>query len=198
MLISQPIVRPVGLTTLIGQGWVLGPPLEPGGGVSPTPTLPQGLEEGFSPKGRSEAREWRLGRHMQPVSPTLGWRLPSSGPRVLAWSSPSASDWGHLAIDADFILISPDGMWESLAFPQPPTPDEKTEALGQFPEALPVSGGLGLEAWFLGCESRPLPGEFRGAEHITLVLFIHSFIYSSSSQVIEHLLCDCRCSREQQ
>ena len=38
--------RPVDLSRLIGQGWVLGQPLESGGGVNPIPTLPQGIDRG--------------------------------------------------------------------------------------------------------------------------------------------------------
>lgn len=48
--------RPVDLSTLIGQGWILGQPLESGGGVSPLPTLPQGLDRGGGRFSQEEVR----------------------------------------------------------------------------------------------------------------------------------------------
>lgn len=44
------------LSTLIGQGWILGQPLESGGGVSPLPTLPQGLDRGGGRFSQEEVR----------------------------------------------------------------------------------------------------------------------------------------------
>lgn len=90
-----------GLTALIGQSWVLGPPLGSGGGDSPTLTLSQGLDRGggFS-QGEVRGREWRLARRMQPVRPPPP---PWAGDYQVGAGREQAG--GFMLVYTDFILM---------------------------------------------------------------------------------------------